>query len=184
VEVNTGRWELTIRVVWLGEDCYLEVIAINESAKKPEHPRWFELDTHAMLERLRQNPCLITWAIRTDQIGELSQRSAYPLGNIKSMNRGDLYWRLTLTEDGHLPERGLAPFLIQWDKTPHPASLMQESGCSLIKLCGYYAQPEAITDILESVGAENLIEMKQLESGSSPHLAAVIETPGGLKILT
>jgi Glyoxalase-like domain len=33
------------RVVRLGEGCYLEVIAINPSAPKPLHPRWFELDT-------------------------------------------------------------------------------------------------------------------------------------------
>ena len=172
------------RVVRLSEGCYLEVIAINRRAQKPEHPRWFELDTYAMREKLRQTPRLITWAIRTDRIEELSQRSTYPLGNVRPMNRGDLYWRLTLTEDGHLPERGLVPFLIQWEKTPHPASLMQKAGCSLVRLYGYHAQPGAITDILKSVGAEDLIEMKQLESGSSPYLAAVIETPGGLKMLT
>jgi len=172
------------RVLRLGQGCYLEVIAINQRARKPEHPRWFELDTHTMQEELRARPRLITWAIRTDRIEELSQRCLCPLGNVKSMNRGDLYWRLTLTEDGHLPERGLVPFLIQWDKEPHPATLMQESRCGLIKLYGYHAQPAAITHILESVGAENLIEMKQLESGSSPYLAAVIDTPAGLKMLT
>jgi hypothetical protein len=137
-----------------------------------------------MHEKLRQKPCLITWAIRTDRIEELSQRSAYPLGNITSMNRGDLYWRLTLTEDGHLPERRLVPFLIQWDKTPHPASLMPESGCGLVRLYGYHAQPEAITQILQSLGAEHLLEIRQSESESVPYLAAVIKTPGGLKVLT
>jgi hypothetical protein len=172
------------RVVRLGEGCYLEVIAINQRAQKPEHPRWFELDTHAMQEKLRQKPRLITWAIRTDRIEELSQRCLCPLGNIRPMNRGNLYWRLTLTEDGHLPERGLVPFLIQWDKTPHPAALMQKSGCGLVKLYGYHSQPEAITHILEFVGAEKLIEIKQLESGSSPYLTAVIDTPAGLKMLT
>jgi hypothetical protein len=61
---------------------------------------------------------------------------------------------------------------------------MQESRCGLVKLYGYHAQPEAVRHILESVGAESLIAMKQLESGSSPYLSAVIETAGGLKILT
>jgi hypothetical protein len=78
----------------------------------------------------------------------------------------------------------LSPFLIQWDKTPHPAALMQESGCGLVKLYGYHAQPEVITHILEFFGAEKLIEMKQLESESSPYLTAVIDTPAGLKMLT
>ena len=172
------------RVGRLGEGCYLEVIAINKRAPKPEHPRWFELGTLAMQEKLRQKPRLITWAIRTDRIEELSQRCLCPLGEVKPMNRGDLYWRLTLAEGGHLPERGLVPFLIQWDTTPHPAALMQESGCGLIKLYGYHAQPEVITRILESIGAEKLIEMRQLESGSSPYLTAVVDTPAGLKMLT
>ena len=61
---------------------------------------------------------------------------------------------------------------------------MQESGCGLIRLYGYHAQPEVITRILESIGAEKLIEMRQLESGSSPYLTAVVDTPAGLKMLT
>jgi hypothetical protein len=172
------------RLVKLGEGCYLEVIAVNPRARKPEGPRWFELDTLAMQEKLRRRPRLITWAIRTDRIEELSRMSTYPLGNITPMNRGELYWRLTLTEDGHLPEKGLVPFLIQWDRTIHPASLMQESGCGLVKLYGYHPQPESITPILESIGVEDLIEMKKPESGFLPYLAALIETPGGLKVLT
>jgi hypothetical protein len=172
------------RLLKLGQGCYLEVVAINPRAQKPERPRWFELDTHSMQEKLRKRPQLVTWAIRTDHIEKLSQRSTYPLGNVTPINRGNLYWRLTLTEDGHLPERGFVPFLIQWDKKPHPAFALQKSGCSLVELHGYHAHPESITHILESVGAEHLIRIKQLESRAEPYLAAVIETPGGIKVLT
>jgi hypothetical protein len=172
------------RVVRLGEGCYLEVIAINPSTPKPLHPRWFELDTEAMHERLRQKPRLITWALRTDRIMELAQESVYPLGKVKPMSRGELYWRLTLTENGQLPESGLIPFLIQWDRTQHPASSMPESGCRLVRLVGRHPQPEAIRRILQFLGAEHLLEVEQSESSSDAFLAALIETPGGLKTLT
>lgn len=171
------------RVLKLSESCYLEVIAINPRVQTRERPRWFELDTNSMQEKLGQRPRLITWAIRTNRIEEWSQRSTYPLGNVTPMNRGNLSWRLTLTEDGHLSERGVIPFLIQWEGKPHPASLMQESGCSLVELHGHHAHPESITHMLESVGAEHLIKMKRLESGTEPYLAAVLETPGGIKML-
>jgi hypothetical protein len=38
------------RVLKLGQGCYLEIIAINPKAQKPERPRWVELDRHAMQE--------------------------------------------------------------------------------------------------------------------------------------
>jgi hypothetical protein len=172
------------RVLRLGEDCYLEVIAVNPSAPGPTHPRWFELDTEAMQEKLRQRPRLITWAIRTNRIEEAARRSTYPLGEVKPMNRGNLHWRLTLTGDGHLPQGGLVPFLIQWDVEPHPASAMPESGCSLVGLNGFHHEPETVRHVLRSLGAEHLCEIKQSEAESTNHLVAAIETPGGVKMLS
>ncbi len=91
------------------------MIAINPHAPKPPPPRWFELDSETMQERLRRKPLLITWAVRTDRIEKLAERSIVPLGPVTPMSRGNLRWRLTLTEDGHLPSGGIIPFLIQWD---------------------------------------------------------------------
>lgn len=172
------------RLLRLGRDCYLEVIAVKPGAKKPERPRWFELDTQSMQARLRTRPRLVTWAVRTDQIDSLSQRSAYPLGQVTRLKRGSLHWRLTLPEDGRLPEGGLVPFLIQWEREPHPVSIvLQESGCSLLEIHGYHPHPESITAVLESVGAAHLISMKQSEPGAEPSLVAVIKTPSGIKML-
>ncbi len=172
------------RLLKLGRDCYLEVIAINPRAQNPERPRWFELDMHSMQEKLRKSPRLITWAVRTDRIEKLSQRSTYPLGNVTRINRGSLSWRLTLTDDGHLPEGGFVPFLIQWDLDAHPVSaLLQESRCRLVELHGYHAHPDSITHILESFGADHLIRMKQVELGAEAYLAAAIDTPSGVKML-
>lgn len=171
------------RVVRLGADCYLEVIAANGNAPKPARPRWFELDLDAMREKLRLKPRLITWAVRTDRIETLAGASAYPLGKVEWMSRGDLSWRLTLTEDGHLPGCGLVPFLIQWDADPHIASLMPESGCRLVRLEGFHPEPESIVSVLQSLGVERFLDMERTEARFSPFLTAVIDTPSGIRIL-
>jgi hypothetical protein len=172
------------RVLRLGEDCYLEVIAINPRAPKPSHLRWFELDSEAMQERLRRKPLLLTWAVRTDRIEELADRSIVPLGSVTPMSRDNLRWRLTLTEDGRLPSGGILPFLIQWDETVHPASRMMDAGCSLVSLRGFHPQTDEILAALRSLGVDQLISLEPIPSHEAPRLVAIIKTPSGVKTLS
>ncbi len=171
------------RVLRLGESCYLEVIAINPGAPKPPHPRWFELDSEAMQERLRRKPLLVTWAVRTHHIEELANRSTVPLGAVTPMSRGNLRWRLTLTEDGRLPGGGIVPFLIQWDETVHPASRMPDAGCSLVSLRGFHPQTDELLTALRSLGAGRLLSLEQIPSCDAPRLLVLIRTPAGVKTL-
>jgi hypothetical protein len=172
------------RVLSLGKSCYLEIIAINPSVSSPPHPRWFELDSESMQEKIRQKPLLITWAIRTDRIEQLANQSITPLGAVTRMSRGNLSWRLTLTADGHLPGGGVLPFAIQWDETVHPASRMADVGCSLLSLRGFHSQTGEILAALRALGADQLLSIDPLPSEEAPHLMAVIQTPSGLKTLT
>ena len=172
------------RVVRLGESCYLEVIAINPRAPKPPHPRWFELDSEAMQERLRRKPLLLTSAVRTDRIEQLADRSIAPLGAVTLMSRDNLRWRLTFTEDGRLPNGGILPFLIQWDETIHPASRMMDAGCSLVSLRGFHPQTDEILAALRSLGADQLLSLDAIPSLEVPRLMALIQTPSGVKRLS
>lgn len=170
------------RVLRLGETCYLEVIAIDPQAEKPSRPRWFELDSAKMQERLAKAACLIAWAVRTAEIVKLAAQSSEPLGEIKTMSRGNLRWRLTMSGDGHLPGSGLIPFLIEWS-TAHPATAMEDSGCSLLGLQGLHPRPEEVLPVIESMGLQRLIEIRQSPAGSEPLLQASIRTPNGTKAL-
>lgn len=187
VEMQAGGKHVRLgthnKVLRLGEACYLEVIAIDPDAEKPHGPRWFELDSEKMRQRLSKRPCLITWAARTDDIESLAKKSVCPLGEIRPMSRGNLHWRLTMTGDGHLAGSGIVPFLIEWITTPHPASTMEESGCSLIGLTGIHPRPGEILPVLESLGVERLIGLRPSPSGSMPALEAVIHTPNGVQTL-
>lgn len=172
------------RVLRLGESCYLEVIAVNPHAPKPPHPRWFELDSEAMQERLRRRPLLLTWAVRTDRIEQLAGRSIVPLGPVTPMSRGSLRWRLTLSEGGLLPGGGIIPFLIQWDEIVHPASRMTDAGCSLVSLRGFHPEPDEVKAALRSLGADRLLPLEPVPPREAPRLVALIQTPGGVKALS
>ena len=96
----------------LGDEIFLEVMAVNPGAAGPARARWFDLD------HLSQNaePRLATWVARTDDIQAAVTASQVPLGNMEPMMRGALNWLITIPQDGSLPLDGVAPTLIQWHK--------------------------------------------------------------------
>ncbi|HSQ04485.1 MAG TPA: VOC family protein, partial [Burkholderiales bacterium] len=100
----------------LGPALYLEVIAVNPRAMKPERPRWFELDHLAP----HAEPRLATWVARTNDIRAAAMASSIPLGAVESMSRGALSWLITIPPDGSLPHNGIAPSLIEWHTAVHP----------------------------------------------------------------
>lgn len=156
------------RLLRLG-NVYLEVIAIDPDAPAPNRPRWFGLDSLHL-----EQPRLIHWVVRTDDLESLTARSLEPLGFVTDAARGDLRWRITIPDDGHLPLEGLMPTLIEW-RGPHPVSRMPESSCELVSLTASHPQPERVRAALESIGAT--LEVAQ---SAIPTLSAVISSPNGL----
>ena len=115
----------------LSSDTYLEIIAIDPDGVKPTRRRWFDLDDIALQAELTEQPRLIHWVARTDDIEAAVAASPLPLGSIHSMQRGDYRWRITIPDDGARPGRGLVPTLIQWDVPAHPAARLQKSNVTL-----------------------------------------------------
>ncbi|MGY6275390.1 VOC family protein [Methylomonas sp. MgM2] len=163
----------------LGEKLYLEVIAVDPDALKPRHPRWFQLDRIDYSQSIR----LATWVARTNDVKMATTVSPMPLGKIESMSRGPLNWLITIPEDGSLPLKGIVPTLIQWPDSVHPATLLPESGCALVKLEGFYPEPNQVLTILKFIGFEDRFDISALAPGREPYLAAHIQTPTGLRIL-
>lgn len=112
-----------------GEHFYLELIAIDPAAAPPTRPRWFALDDPALQVRLAERPHLIHWVARSD---DLAREATLAHGEILNMQRGDYCWHITVPADGHLPDEGRQPTLIQWDVPFHPAERLPESGCTLL----------------------------------------------------
>lgn len=153
----------------LGDDVYLEVIAVDPGAPPPERPRWFELDRPG-------RPRLAGWVARTDDIARVHGRLGNALGTLETMSRGDLTWQITIPDDGSLPFGGAAPMLIQWAPGPRPAGRLSDSGCSLVRFERFHPQADAVNVILEQVGLQALPAMV----GPAPMLVAHIQTPSGI----
>jgi hypothetical protein len=171
-----GTHNLLLR---LGDSVFLEVISPNHDAPTPARPRWFALDT------LRPNspPLLSTWVARTPDIHATASACTETLGNIESMSRGTLNWRITIPGDGSLPLNGIAPALIEWQTTVHPASTLQDHGLSLNKLELFHPEPDRISRLLQSLGLEGPISVSLPRSACTACMVAYINTPQGLRLL-
>ena len=171
-------------VMRLGDDVYLEVVAVNPAAAAPDRPRWFGLDDPFVCACLRHQPRLLTWVVNTADVAQLVQKSSYPFGPIEALSRGRLEWLITIPEDGGLPASGLLPTLIQWRVDSHPARRMANLGCELRGLEIYHAQMDWLGSILAEIGASPHIDLHALKKNTPPCLVAHIETPSGLKTLS
>jgi hypothetical protein len=163
----------------LGDTMYLEVIAVNPAAPKPNRPRLFCLDEIGTGDR----PRLATWVARTDDLRTAIARTPLSFGEIMPMERGSLKWSITIPQDGSMPVDGIAPTLIQWETDCHPAGGLAESGCSLIRLEGFHREAKVLTSALQSLGFKGVFDISDLHSHGKPYLVAHIRTPDGVRQL-
>jgi hypothetical protein len=163
-------------VVKLGEQCYLEVIAVDPQAVAPAQPRWFALDTTALQAALQERPRLVHWVARTTDID--AARRVFPVdpGAVRVLRRAGLEWRITVPVDGQLPAGGVLPSLIQWADARHPADAMPDSRVRLVALAGAHPQPGLVRATLAALALGDTIKVTY---GERPRLAAMLQTPRG-----
>jgi len=171
------------RLLKLGPQLFLEIIAIDPAAAKPARPRWFALESPQMQARLAQRPRLIHWVARSTDIVTESAACSEPLGLPMNMQRGNFEWLITVPDDGHLPGDGLAPTLIEWCVPQHPADGLPDAGCSLMKLEGFHPDPARIGTSLTGLGLDTALALHPTEPGDAPTLLAYLKTPLGLREL-
>lgn len=160
----------------LGDQCYLEVIAIDPNAAHPQRPRWFELDTLAA----NSAPRLAGWVMRTNDIQTVAQLSQLNVGPVEEMSRGTLEWQITIPVDGRFVCDGIAPSVIQWKGQIHPASSLPDSNVSLVRLEARHPQARTINDWLASAGFEGSLNLQAPVDNTSFEFTALLETPKGV----
>ncbi len=164
----------------LGPTLFLEIIAVNPLAAKPDWPRWFALDElHP-----DSKPALSNWVARTQDISAMQTQASEHLGQIEPMSRGNNHWLITIPADGSLPMQGIAPSLIEWHTERHPASGLPELGLSLLKMELYHPDPARISRLFQSLDMRGEIEVKAISERQLPHMIAYIQTPHGIRILS
>jgi hypothetical protein len=163
-------------VMRLGDGVYLELIAIDPDGITPDRPRWFDLDQPAMRASLAQQPRLIHWVARCDDIEAARKVSPSDHGLAYPMKRAQYSWRMTIPDDGHLPGDGLIPTLIEWADEHHPSDGLADDRIGVVTMAGAHPEPATIRDALAKLG---LPEMLKVTYAVKPRLAAMLRTPRG-----
>jgi Glyoxalase-like domain len=166
----------------LGDDLFLEVIAIDPNAPEPEHRRWFGLsDSADVAAQWTAGRRLRGMVARTDRLAALTQ--AYPdiHGKPMRLTRGERAWQFATRIDGTLPMAGALPHLMDWGPQGPAAPKLPELGCKLLSLVLETPDPAAARAHYDAVG---MTGMPHLRHGPQVKLMAVIQSPTGVHLLT
>ena len=187
VEIPRGGVHLKLgthnHLMQLGDDAYLELIAIDPNGETPPRPRWFGLDSALLRAAIARQPRLVTWVVNTPDIRRLAATAGFDIGTPTELSRDKLSWEIALTDDGRLLGDGLLPYCIQWHSSPHPSRGMADLGCRLQSLTLHHNRPVWLAERLAALGALDLVRIVPLDDSEAPYISANLETPKGLVTL-
>ena len=170
------------RLLRLGEDMFLEVIAVDPDAPSPSRPRWFGMDAAAVVAReWASGRRLRGWIVRDDSIGGRAGADPDILGPEVEVTRGARRWRITVPRDGALPFGGALPARIDWGAAGPAARDMPDAGCALVSLDVTHPPDAMLSSCWTRM---NLGALATLTAGPHAALRALIRTPNGLRVLT
>ena len=170
------------RLLGLGPEVYLEVIAIDPEASQPPHRRWFGLDDREMVGRhWREGRRLRSYAVRCTDIAATIGGEGGTFGAPMPVSRGDRQWLFAVRPDGALPMGGALPCLIDWGERGTPAPTMPDLGFRLQGLRVETPDPDVVGAALDAIG---MAHKPEIERGPQVRLAATIATPDGVRVLT
>lgn len=168
----------------LGEEVFLEILAINPQADPLQAPRWYGLDDPFVRRRIEREPVLLTWVVNTEDIEAVVRKASISFGRPVSLRRGALRWFFGVPDDGRLLAAGMLPYLIEWHTGGlHPAANMPDTGCRLKRLAIHHPFPDWLRTVLGSIAASHLVEIHTASQNSIPYLSARITTPKGERTL-
>ena len=165
------------RLLSLGPGRFLEVIAIDPEAAPPGRPRWFDLDSPPMQERLAKAPALVTWVVRSDDIDAAVKATAGGRPDILALSRGAYRWRIGVPASGALAQNGCSPTVIQWS-TAHPSEALPDVGCRMERLVLRHPEAPATLQALHAAGLDRAEPIEAQRSGKP--LEARVRTPRGI----
>jgi hypothetical protein len=158
----------------LGPQTYLEIIAPDPEQPKPPAPRPFGIDSVS-------HGRLVTWALACEDIDAVvagARSHGYDPGDVVDGQRTEptgtvLRWRMTIGETAD----GLAPFLISWGDTEHPARSAPH-GLTLETFHIEHPDPASLVPLLTALGADF-----EIKPAAAAALVAGLSGPNGNTVL-
>lgn len=173
-----GTHNLLVR---LGDDVFLEVIAVDPAAASPERARWFGLSDPAVVKHAWDaGHRLRGWVVRTNSIDTILSAHGAILGQKTRVSRGARSWSFSVPSDGSLPMDGIAPSVIDWEAQGHPAMTMTNLDLTLAEFVIEHPDPTAVKALYERLGLQNPPRVRE---GEQHRYRAVIKTSAGLREL-
>jgi len=170
------------RLLRLGDDVYLEVIALNPAAPPPAQARWFGLDDQdAVREAWSRGHRLRGWVARTQQMDAVLAQHGHLLGRKTQLSAGAAPpYFFAIPPGGALPLAGLAPSVIDRGQRPPPIAAMPDLGAQLGSFTVEHPDPAMVRDLYAALG---IAHAPQVEKGATFRYRAEISMPGGLRLL-
>jgi Glyoxalase-like domain len=160
------------RLLGLGPDLYLEIIAIDPDAPMPAWPRWFDLD------RFTGPPRITNWVCRTDDLDAALAGAPDGAGVATPLSRGDFRWRFGIPATGVLPFADAYPALIEWQGDLHPAQRLRDQGIRLTRF-------EVVCPDAEALRAAVAIDDPRVSFVTGPKgFRPTFDTPNGVRALS
>lgn len=165
----------------LGDDAYLEVVAVDPAAPAPAGPRWFGLgDPAEAREHWDRGDRLRGWVARTDDIDAVLKVHGDLFGGSTRVSRDGRHSRFSLTSDGRLPLGGILPSVIERAGRELPVSRMPDLGARLLDFVLEHPSPAEIEVLYRRLG---LGQSPRPRPGPAPRYVATVETASGVRTL-
>ncbi|WP_193172209.1 VOC family protein [Nisaea nitritireducens] len=168
------------RLTRTGPDNFLEIIAIDPEQADPGRKRWYRMDDPAVHEMTKTALRPLSWIVATDDLDAVlgvARDLGLDLGEPVQVSRGDLTWRLSVRDDGDLPEGGTLPVFIQWPDGPHPAGRMPDLGLSISKLILRHPEPDRLGRLLSALGVRDMVELEDGQAGIAAEISRLDGPP-------
>jgi hypothetical protein len=166
----------------LGNNVYLEIVALDPDGAEPGRPRWFGLDNQDKVRAdWNEGRRLRGWVASTDAIDSLVSTRRAIFGETVPLPTADPSFDFAIPADGSLPLDGAAPSLIDHRGDPTSMASIPDLGARLHSLTLAHPNPAAIETLYRELSIDR---SPAVVPGPRVCYRAHIETPGGLRELS
>ena len=166
----------------LGNNVYLEIVALDPDGITPGRARWFGLDNQDKIRSdWEEGRRLRGWVAATKSIDSVVSAHGAIFGEKVLLPTADPTFAFAIPADGSLPLDGAAPSIIDHQGDPTSMAEIPDLGARLVSMRMEHPDPAFVEALYRELSIDRPPAIIQ---GAGVRYRAQIETPTGLKELT